>query len=313
MNFTTALADRYRLYLSAFLLLLFLIPAVLVSAQEYKRIATIVTLDSFVVTATQQGFDATDFIELVQTDESFYKAFQNLRTISYKSSSALLVYNKAQQIETTYDATIHQLSDGDCRTMQFLTESIGPKFFKRKRKHRYYTTKMHQELFFTEGKICESNQPAPSTKGIARRIDQLKQLIFQPGNRIDIPFVADRTAIFEEDMIPLYDYNISSKKYQDAIDCYVFSARSKVAEDSKETIIKYLETYFDKSTFQVVARKYRIKYDGFGFDCDVEMDIKLTNLGGKYYPEYIHYNGNWTVPTQKREIVTFKLQFWDFE
>jgi len=56
-------------------------------------ISALIYLDSFVVTASRQGFDTKDFIELVRTDDSFFNAFNNLRFASYTSSNEFTFYN----------------------------------------------------------------------------------------------------------------------------------------------------------------------------------------------------------------------------
>ena len=77
-------------------------------------------------------------------------------------------------------------------------------------------------------------------------------------------------------------------------------------------MIKYLETYFDKTNFQVIARNYHLKYSGSLFDFDVKMDIKLKKLGNKYLPELIKYDGNWDVPAKRRETSKFSIRFFDY-
>ena len=280
-------------------------------AQETASISSVVFLDSFVVTATRQGFEVDDFIELVQEDESFYQAFRNLRFLSYDSDNEITVFDEKKQQIASYEAKTRQTAQNSCRTMETLDENIEGKYYKRKRKPRYYTSRMYERLFFTEGKVCEGNE---TEKGgmIEDRIDQLKRLIFQPGERVNVPLIGNRTAIFSPEMQPYYDYAISSKAYQGETDCYVFSAKAKPNFKESKTVIKYLETYFDKETFQVVARKYRLKYFSAAFDFDVTMDIQLRKLGKKYVPKRLYYKGFWDIPTQKPERVEFRTRFHDF-
>ncbi|MBK6948508.1 MAG: hypothetical protein IPH16_11005 [Haliscomenobacter sp.] len=46
-------------------------------------IAAVVELDSLVVIAQHQGFNVEDFLRYIQEDQSFLKAFQNLRKASF--------------------------------------------------------------------------------------------------------------------------------------------------------------------------------------------------------------------------------------
>lgn len=281
------------------------------SAQESESIYSVVYLDSFVVTASRQGFDVEDFIKIVREDESFYQAFRNLRFLSYQSDNLIEVFDKNKVSIATYNGKTQQNATGRCRSMDILEEEISGNYYKRQRKPRYYTARMYERLFFTEGEECEDGQENDSGM-IEKRIDQLKRLIFQPGERVNVPLIGNKTAIFSSEMQPYYDYAITSKAYQDGVDCYVFSARVKPNTKPDKTVIKYLETYFDKTTFQVVARKYHLMYFGAAFDFDVRMDMQLRKLGKLYIPQRLHYQGFWDIPAKKPERVEFKTRFYSF-
>jgi len=272
-----------------------------------------IDLDSLVVTATRSGFSVEDFVDMVQKDESFHEAFHNIRTLSYSSENEIKMYDKKQREKATYHSITQQNSDGDCRTMETFNELVSGNFYKRKKNIRYYTAKMYDRIFFTHGKICETERKKSSNpKGMEKNIAELKKLIFSPGKKTDVPIIGKKTAIFDKEMLPYYNMSISSKKYQSSIDCYVFTAVVKPEIKKGKTIIKFLETYFDKTTFQVIARNYHLKYSGSLFDFDVKMDIKLKKLGQKYLPEFIKYDGNWDVPAKKRETSKFTIRFYDY-
>lgn len=277
-------------------------------------ISAIVFLDSFVVTASKKGFDVADFIDIIQKDESFFQAFHNLRFKEYYSNNRIEVYNRKQEIKTAYTNRVQQEIEGNCRTMQTLEEKVEGNFFKnkKKRKYRYYTAKMHDQVFLTHGTVCgEPDQPSISKdnlSGIDKHVNELKKLIFQPGKEVEVPIIGGKTAIFKEDMLQYYDFSIYSKPYLDEKDCYVFRAVAKQNKNSSKTIIKYLETYLDKNSFQIVARNYHLKYNGL-FSFDVKMKVELNQIEGKYLPTFIEYNGAWKIPMQKRERVMFKVDF----
>lgn len=304
-------------YLLPTLLILFLSSLNAQVDSSYSDFGGVVYLDSFVVTASKKGFNAEDFIRLVREDESFYQAFQNLRKHSYQSKNDIHFFDKKGNKKSWYTSKSIQNSDGDCRTMKFFEESHGGKYYKRKRKYRYYTSKLYDKLFFTKKKICRSTEKKQNKKkGISKHIAELKKLIFKPGEEVDVPLIGKKMAIFNQKMIKYYDYSIQSKTYDDGQDCYVFTAKVKSAYEKRKqdkTVIKFLETYFNKSDFQVVARKYRLFYNGALFDFDVTMEIKLATVNNQYIPEYISYDGNWDVPTKKREIGQFKILFTEFE
>merc|ERR1712127_631960 len=91
-----------------------------------------IQLDSLVVTATRKGFDVNDFIKMIQEDESFYKAFRNIRTMTYTSDNDLKMFSKKGKVKASLINTINQTSDGRCRTMKTINPIISGKFYKRK-------------------------------------------------------------------------------------------------------------------------------------------------------------------------------------
>jgi hypothetical protein len=287
--------------------------------KEYANIAAIVFLDSFVVTAKRQGFNVEEFIDLVQEDESFYKAFKNLRQISYTAENSMQFYDKKNRNKAEYASQTRQFYQEPCRTMDVISSQNSGNFYKKNGKYRYYTAKMFDQVFYTHGEICESNtslsSPTPP-KGIQKHVSELKKLIFQPGEEVDVPIIGKKTALFTEDMVKYYDYSITSTKYKNQFPAYVFAAKVKpMYSDKKEgkTVIKYLETYFEKETFQVLGRKYQLLYKGALFDFDVNMEIELKKLGNVYLPEYIKYEGEWNIPTKKIEKGWFEIKFSDFK
>lgn len=279
-----------------------------------KDISAVVFLDSFVVTATKRGFNVEDFIDIVQQDESFYQAFHNLRFQPHIANNKVEILNRKNVLKAANYHTIEQFVEKNCRTMKYLKEEIKGKFYKKKkiRKHKYYTARMHEQVFLTKGKICGNRENSSITQnklsGIEKHINELKKLIFQPGKEVDVPFIGGKTAIFEEKMIKYYDFYISSKTNAENQECYVFKAVVKPETATNKTIIKYLETYFDKEDFQVVGRNYHLKYDSL-FDFDVRMKVALTQFEGQYLPKKVSYQGNWKIPTQTRERVRFMIDF----
>lgn len=282
---------------------------------EYVPISAFVNLDSFVVTATRKGFNVDDFIELVRKDDSFFKAFHNLRFVDATFQNDIRLFDKKGKVKASYRSNSVQTSDGRCREMQNFDEQVSGNYFKRKKKYRYYTATLYDRVFFTNGRVCEN--PDATTwqegkSGIEKHISELKKLIFSPGEKADVPLIGNKTAIFEPKMRQYYDYSISSKKYVNGADCYVFTAKVKDEFENKKegkTIIKYLETYFEKETFQVLARNYQLAASTTFYDFDVTMRVKLTKVGEKYFPETVEYDGQWDIPFKKPEIAVFTAKF----
>ena len=279
----------------------------------------IIYLDSLVVTASRQGFDVPDFIRMVREDQTFYQAFRNLRFLSYSSENSIELYDKKDRPKASFQSTIRQQAEGLCRSMEVREEQTTGNFYKRKKKYRYYTAKLYDRLFFTHQPTCEKSRESredPGAKGMDKHVRELKKLIFRPGSKADVPLIGNRTAIFDPAMSPYYDFRIQSRAYKGGIDCYVFTAEVKEEFQIRKkgkTVIKFLETYFDKNTFQVIARNYRLAYRGTLFDFDVQMEIELRQLGGQYAPEYIRYDGFWNIPGRKPEIAQFDIRFYEFE
>jgi len=283
-----------------------------------KDIAAIVFLDSFVVTASQQGFVVEDFIDIIQEDESFFQAFHNLRLQEHQASNSLQFFDRKRRQRASYDNLIHQQVVDKCRTMEVLEETIEGDFFTRKsaRKHNYYTARMHESVFFTEGEICEKRTTpiisSENLSGIQKHINELKKLVFQPGKAVEVPLIGGKTAIFEKDMLPYYQFYIQQDTFTHARPCYTFIVSATPNKRSSKTIIKYLKTWFDQETFQVLGRHYHLQYSGVvGFD--VKMRATIQQVGDDYIPATIEYEGTWKVPLQKRETGAFKVEIFPGE
>ncbi len=288
---------------------------------DYEHIYKGLEIDSVVVTASR--FDVGDFIQMVENDETFYLAFANLRKVGYTAQNNIAYYNRKKKQLASYESqTIQYIDNKNCRTMEIINPKTTGNYYKgrdKKRKEpRFYTSKMYEKLFFTQGKVCNETQSVKVKKnltGIDKHIEELKKLIFKPGSKADVPLIANRTAVFSKKMSKYYDYKIQEKTYNGRL-CHVFIVEAKPKYKKRrenQTVINYLETYFEKITHQVVARNYEIEYHGL-FDVKVKMDIAVTQLAnGEYIPTQISYDGRWVVPTQKAENCRFTMQFSQFK
>jgi len=305
----------FNFTISFLLLVLQTIPAIGQKDTTFSFISSVVHIDSIFVSA-KSGFTAADFIEMVQTDSSFYQAFRNLRFADYSSTNDIQLVDKKNKIIASYKSTTKQKADGNCRRMSYHNEETTGNYYKKNRA-RYYTSKMYNRVFFTYGRKCEKSRydsdkfTKEGADKTGSRIAELKKFIFSPGQRVDVPFIGNRTAIFEEHMVPYYNYEIESRSYLNRYDCYVFKVTAKpeyLDAKSGKTIIKSLETYFDKETFNVIARNYTLAYFGI-FDFDVTMQVEVDKIGDYYFPIWIRYDGFFKVPTQKRETAVFESRF----
>jgi hypothetical protein len=300
-------------------LILFCFTVNYVLPAQQKDIAAYVTLDSVVVAAQKNGFDVEEFIRLVQRDRSFYAAFRCLRFTSFQAENKMTFFGKKGQQLAAYQSTTLQAMDGNCRTMKVLEEKTQGAFYDKKKEYRFYTAKLYDRVFFTHGRVCANASESEDSlglkedaHGLEKYYQELKRLIFLPGEKAEIPIIGGRTEIFSPKLRPYYDYQITVKRFgETGPECYVFEAKVKSEyQQHKEnrTIIKYMETYFERKTLQVMGRKYELDYQGALFSFAVKMEISLVKQSGKYLPQSISYQGRWDVPFRKEERGTFTCQ-----
>lgn len=284
---------------------------------EYDGIASVIQLDSLVILAQRKGFDVAEFIELLQNDKSFYEAFRNLHFYAYQAEHQMAFYDKKGNVEASFQALTQQRMINDsCRKMDYLRgpEVMG-KFYRRGGDYKYTTAELYDRVFLTQGIVCErSNRETESAKGLQRYYEALKTFIFQPGKRVDVPLISKKTAIFEPELMPYYDYHISRGRYKEEVESYIFTIRVKDEfKEKKEgkTLVKFMETYFRSTDFQVLGRKYYIENEGLA-SCAVEMDVQLIRVEGVYLPGKIGYSGTWNIPGKRRERGQFDLRLSQF-
>lgn len=287
------------------------------STKGQQQIADIVYLDSIVVSAQESGFSVDEFIEWVLEDESFYQAFQNLRSAAYLQST-FMTFEDGKRLPVTYQATHQQSVVDSCRTLTLLSESSSERFYRgRKNKIRYYTATMYHRIFGQTGTFCHEHKPGasattPSDGGMEGHVDALKQLIFSPGMPADVPFLKSRTAIFSPKMRKRYTYHIHSKVFYTGDPAYVFEVHLRpefLHVDDNRTLVKSMVTWFSKDDFQVLGRTYRLSQRALLYDFEVEMNIRLERQSEMYLPGLIQYAGWWNIPTRRREKGSFEIGF----
>lgn len=284
---------------------------------DYDGIAAVVQLDSFVIMDQQKGFDVEAFISIVQQDESFYQAFKNLHFFNYKAQHEMAFFSRKGDKKAEYSANTEQIMLSDsCRSMEFLAPStIQGDFYKKNGEYHYTTAQLYDLVFLTNDTICEkANTQLSASRGLQKYYQALKTFIFQPGERVDVPIVGRKTAIFEPEMMKYYNYEIRRDLYAGQIDSYVFTIQVKdafVDRKGGKTLVKFLETYFRVEDFQVLGRSYEIAYRGLA-SCDVKMEVDLSYYKGIYLPKSVKYQGTWNIPGKKRETGRFEARFMEF-
>jgi hypothetical protein len=291
------------------------------SAQQKKD--TIISVDNYFVTLSPVIIDTKlnvpSFIERVKSDTSFYKAFKNIRILGYSAINDIRMFgNNKNQIDYLHSRT-KQIRQNDCRIMQTIEEEHSENFYDLEQNYNYYTAQLYASLFFTSGKVCGENNTVGDShfsvkekKGLEKHKEQLKMLFFNPGKKISgLPFISGKTAIFDDRIVENYDLSIDMD-YYNKTSCFVFKQKVKLGKEN-DIMLDEMTTWFNDSTFEVVARNYSLSYDAGFYDFNVNMEVQMTQFKNLMVPSLIRYNGNWKTIFKKRERGVFTATLFDFE
>ena len=309
---------RFLTGLSFFLLL----PAAFLSAQQNDTVVVdkkVITLSEIII---RNNIDIPSFIEKVKNDTTFYKAFRNLRVLNFTSLNDIRMFSKKGKVKASLYSKTTQWANNGCRHTTILQEEITGDMYDRNRQYNYYTPELYASLFFAPDTICgETNivkgaeLNAKGKSGMAKHKEQLKMLFFNPGKAIPgLPFIGNKTAIFEEDMAPLYDYYIDIEEHLGEL-CYLFIIKAKQelkGAKKDRVVIDEMTTWFNIKTFEVIARNYAMSYKAGIYDFDVQMQVEMTKADGFLVPKLLRYTGNWDVIFKKRENGVFTATLFDF-
>jgi hypothetical protein len=276
----------------------------------------VVTLTAVVM---DKNLNVPGFINKIKNDSSYYKAFKNLHVLGFTALNDIRMLDRKGGLNASLRSKTKQVRKNGCRTMQVLEETSTGDFYTSDQQYNYYTAQMYASLFFTKGAVCGENNIVTGTtfstegkKGMEKHKEQLKMLFFNPGRRINgLPFMSNKTAIYDDDMADRYDMNIDMDLYND-VSCYVFTQKVKPGK-TDGVIVDEMITWFNDQTFDVVARKYSLSYDAAVYDFKVDMEVQMTKVGNLTVPSLIRYNGNWKAITKKRERGVFTATLFDFE
>jgi len=275
-----------------------------------------ITLSEVVV---DNKLNVPTFINRIKNDSTFYKAFKNLRILNYTAINDIRMMDKEGKPEATLFSKIKQVRDSNCRRMEVLESESSGDFFNDDSSYNYYTAQMYASLFFTNGQVCGENNIVAgeefSTKGksgIEKHKEQLKMLFFNPGKKITgLPFMSNKTAIYDDDMADLYDMSIDMDDYNKT-SCYIFKQKVKPGKENN-VVVDEMITWFNDKTYEVVARTYSLSYGAGVYDFKVNMEVQMTHAGELMVPSLIRYNGNWKAIFKKRERGVFTATLFDFQ
>lgn len=295
-----------------------LLPLALQAQQDsvYAWGQKMITLSNIVV---DKKADVPFFIQKVQSDSSFYKAFKNLRILGFISRNDIRMLGKKGGLKASLRSKTRQLRANGCRTMQVLEQEITGDMFQSDSSFNYYTAEMYASLFFTKGSVCgETNIIGPNSisgsrySGMEKHKQQLKMLFFNPGKRIHgLPMIGRKTAIFDDQLADKYDFELGMDQYLNQ-GCFILKQKAKPGKES-DLVVDEMTTWFNDSTYEVVARSYRLTYDAGVYDFDVQMEVQMGRHEGLQVPVLIRYAGNWKVVFKKRERGIFTATLSDFE
>lgn len=274
-----------------------------------------ITLSEIVV---NNQLDVPSFIRRVKDDTTFYKAFRNLRVIGFTALNDIRMLDKKGNIQASLRSKTRQLRANNCRTMEVLDEQATGDIYDQNGQYNYYTAQMYAGLFFTKGKICGENNIVKghdfSTNGLSgmeKHKEQLKMLFFNPGKKINgLPFISNKTAIFDESMADRYDMNIDFKDYNGQA-CYVFTIKVKPNRKG-DVVIQEMTTWFTEKNFDIVSRNYSLAYDAGVYDFKVDMEVQMSRFGDLMVPSILKYNGDWKAIFKKRERGIFTATLFDY-
>ncbi len=275
-----------------------------------------ITLSEIVV---DNKLNVPAFINHIKNDSSFYKAFRNLRVLHFSSINDIRMMDKEGEAIATLFSKTRQIRDSSCRRMEILEEQSSGNFYDEHHQYNYYTAQMYASLFFTTGTVCGENNIATGAvfntegkSGIEKHKEQLKMLFFNPGKKISgLPFMSNKTAIYDDDMAELYDMSIDMDDYNKT-SCYIFKQKVKPGKEDK-VVVDEMITWFNDKTFEVVARTYALSYNTLVYDFKVTMEVQMTHAGNYLVPSLIRYNGNWKAIFKKRERGVFTATLFDFK
>ncbi len=271
-------------------------------------------LSSVLIADMEKGFDVDKFINRLQQDSTFYKAFKSMGLVGYTQYNDISFYDDEGEVKDFYSSVSNQKRTGNCRKMTFANERFSKNYYDKKKDYEYTTASFYHKLFLPTEKVCGEDNIVNGelSESESSRINQLKELIFRPGESIKgVPGVGGKVGIFEEDRKKQYDFALTKELYNGQW-CYVFKAKPK-PEFKNNNVINYLNTWFRVSDYAVVQRNYSLSYKTLVYDFDVEMKVKLKTAAGYLLPYEVFYKGNWHFVGKRRERCQFSAILSDFE
>jgi hypothetical protein len=288
---------------------------------------TVVHIDKKVVTlkevVVRSNLNVPAFIDRVKNDTSFLKAFKNLRVLGYTALNDIRMLDKSNNQKASLQSRTVQTVHKGCRSMQIFDQKTTGDIFDRNGNFNYYTLQMYASLFWVKDTVCGENNivaeedfSLKNKSGLEKHKAQLKMLIFNPGKKIPgIPFMGDKTALFEDNLADYYDFIIDLDQLNGDW-CYVFTVKARdnlTAGQRDKIVINNMTSWFNQETMDIVKRKYDLSYDAGVYDFDVQIEAEVKKFGEYLVPTTMRYTGEWNVMFKKRERAIFTATLFDFK
>jgi hypothetical protein len=288
-----------------------------------EDIAGTFMLDSTTVQAVKVGLNPVFFIKATREDTTFFKAFKNLHFVPYQLEEQATIYNKKNKITAQKKETLEQYYQNKCRWQVLKTSEIKGKFYEKNGEHISETVQMFEKIFRNEDTVCNEKPYASGYKpgvkiskpnDIRQQRELVKNLVFAPQTvEIDVPFFRNKmkTNIYDEAISKYYQFSIRFMEWN-GNSVYLFEAVAdtiRFPDETKNLMIKKMQTYFRHYDLQVLGRSYLLEYPGTFVNCRVSMDIALQEWNDITIPASIAYEGRWKFPGKGTDIVKMKAEF----
>lgn len=286
----------------------------------FKSNGQIITLDTTKIEAVdvqvKKNFDKDDFIRMIRTDTSFYRAFKNLKMYPHSATHHVQVFNKNWQPIGNMTRKSKHFSNGSKGWMVIDDEVTDGKYYTKNGSHKYFTAEMYDKVFFREDTFNVENTVGVAyeqerLRGMSAKdkyYEKLKTFMFSPGTGVKgVPIIGKKLNIYDGKMMEFYDFNLEKTFFKDTIPVFKFSVVQKPSTDEKDIVIQQIITFYDRRTMQVLARSYVIKDKNVLMDFNIKMYVELKRDYNEYLPVLIKYNGEWDVPFKKPERIKFKM------
>jgi hypothetical protein len=257
---------------------------------------------------------------VLQADTTLFRAFRNLRFAGYRFTNELVFTGSDGEKPGIYHSVNRQYYRDSCRSMEIEKEWINDNFYSGNHKHRFWTARLYDSLFYTSTLTC--GEPwfmpmipdDPDKSLMDRYTDQLKIVVFRPGMETDLPFIGSKTAIFSDELRDYYRFEVGSGEHLGrTVHLFRATPRPQLTKKQMDQLaIQYLETGLDRDNLQVLYRKYHVKMSNWLFECDIRTTIDVQLRNGRYFPTRISYDGYWDIIGLDGERGRFEIVFSEF-